>query len=123
MGTGSSSPISEDKNSGKTYIKIDSNGALVTDNAIVRGTIVATEGHIGGWTIKYQEGLHDGSSVSAANCYLGSVGQTYTIAGASRQNIVFKAGSNFGVNSSGNLFATGADISGTISANSGTIGG
>ena len=130
MGTGSSNPTSEDKNSGKTYLKIDSSGAMIADNAIVRGTIVATEGHIGGWTVSYQEGLHDGNSVSAANCYLGSVGKTYTIAGASRSNIVFKAGSNFGVNSSGTLYATGADISGKVvitdansTFNQGTIGG
>lgn len=112
-------------------------------NLTVSGTINATAGSIGGWTIS------DQALYTANNAlYLGTTGITANLAGAKRSNIVFLAGSNFGVDSSGNLYATdatlnnvtasggiynnitssngtfnSATVNGTISATSGNIGG
>ena len=112
-------------------------------NLTVSGTINATAGSIGGWTIS------DQALYTANNAlYLGTTGITANLAGAKRSNIVFLAGSNFGVDSSGNLYATdatlnnvnasggtynnitssngtfsNATVNGTITANSGNIAG
>lgn len=112
-------------------------------NLTVSGTINATAGSIGGWTIS------DQALYTANNAlYLGTTGITANLAGGSRSNIVFLAGSNFGVDSSGNLYASNATlnnvtanggaynnitssngtfnsatVNGTISATSGNIGG
>ena len=64
--------------------------------------------------------------LSSNTLYLGTTGITATIGGTSRDNIVFKAGDNFGVNSSGVLYAksavlSSASVSGTISGS--TISG
>lgn len=92
-----------------------------TGNAYFRGTITAGSGNIGGWKIN-SKGLYYGSSISGATHALLNSGQTYTIDGVSRNNIIFKAGNNFGVDTSGSLFATGATITGVINATSGKIG-
>lgn len=86
------------------------------------GEITATGGTIGGWSIG-NNSLHTASN----NLYLGNTGITATIGGTSRNNIIFKASSNFGVDTSGNLYAnsatlTSATVSGSITATSGTIG-
>ena len=144
--------------SGTSYVRLDSNpdvgtaiwcgaeaatsapfrvaksGYLYASNANITGTLTATAGSIAGWQIYYTKdsgGTVTGSAIrngSNNNFYLGTLGITATIGGTSRSNIVFKAGNNFGVNSSGTLYAksavmTDVDISGKITATSGTIGG
>lgn len=89
-----------------------------TGNLFVEGTIYASAGEIGKWTIGTSS-LHTNNN----NLYLGTTGITASIGGTSRNDLVFKAGNNFGVTSGGILYANGADISGNISATSGTIGG
>ena len=102
-----------------------SNGAIDSKNFKVSssGNITATGGTIGGWTIS-NSALHTSSN----NYYLGTTGITATIGGTSRSNIILKAGSNFGVNSSGVLYAnsavfTNANVSGTVNASSGSFTG
>lgn len=83
-------------------------------NLTVSGTINATAGSIGGWTIS------DQALYTANNAlYLGTTGITANLAGAKRSNIVFLAGSNFGVDSSGNLYATDATLN-NVNASGGT---
>lgn len=87
------------------------------------GALKSTSGSIGGWSIG-SNALYTSNN----NLYLGTSGITATIGGTSRNNLIFKAGSNFGVDTSGNLYAnsanlTSATVSGDITATAGTIGG
>ena len=87
------------------------------------GNITATGGTIGGWT------LSDSALYTANNnYYLGTTGIQATIGETTVDNIIFKAGSKFGVSSGGTLYAqnailSGATVSGTINATSGTFNG
>ena len=87
------------------------------------GNIIATGGTIGGWT------LSDSALYTANNnYYLGTTGIQATIGEATVDNIIFKAGSKFGVSSGGTLYAqnailSGATVSGTINATAGSISG
>lgn len=93
-----------------TGFGVDSNGKLYSNS-----------GSIGGWTIGTDSLSHSNNSH-----YLGSGLSDVTINGyksTSSDPWVFKAGSNFGVTSSGKLYAKDAVLSGNITANSGTIGG
>ena len=74
---------------------------------------------IGGWTVDSKNSLHTENNA----LYLGTSGISSSIGGVSRSGLVFKAGSNFGVTSAGNLYAHGVDLTGTIKATGGTIGG
>ena len=85
------------------------------------GEITASGGTIGGWTIS-NNALYTANN----NYYLGTTGITASIGGTSRSNLIFKAGSNFGVDSSGNLYANNANlssatVSGEVNATSGTF--
>lgn len=87
------------------------------------GAIKSTSGNIGGWTVD-SNSLHTNNN----NLYLGTSGITASIGGTNRNNLIFKSSSNFGVDTSGNLYAnsailTSATVSGDITATSGTIGG
>lgn len=98
---------------------------LYTSNGYFSGLIVSTSGKIGGWSLSTNSLTTGtwGSSGSAMLC-TGSTGQK-AIGGspASTSGWVFTAGANFGVTSSGALYANSAHISGEITATSGTIGG
>jgi hypothetical protein len=81
------------------------------------GYINATKGgNIAGWTIK-PNALHTKDNA----LYLGTTGISASIGGVNRTDLVFKAGNNFGVSSSGVLYANGAQITGDIYANSLTL--
>ena len=98
---------------------------LYTSNGYFSGLIVSTSGKIGGWSLSTNSLTTGtwGSSGSAMLC-TGSTSQK-AIGGspASTSGWVFTAGANFGVTSSGALYANSAHISGEITATSGTIGG
>ena len=85
-------------------------GVLYARDATIKGDIAAdtltcNDGTIGGWTID-----SNGFRNSSNTVYL-------------RNNGSMQVGSNFSVTSNGILTASGASISGTITATSGTIGG
>lgn len=80
----------------------------------VTGIINATSGKIGGWTIGNNGIIYTENSSNIAGFIPRSANST--------DNALW-IGSNFRVEGSGNLHASGADITGTISATSGKIGG
>lgn len=86
----------------------------VNHKLVFQGRIEATDGHIGGWTI------------GASTLTSGGVGMSSTTA---TNGVSFWAGNTtptsapFRVLNNGKLFSTDADISGKITATSGTIGG
>jgi len=92
-----------------TSFGVSSGGALYASNATINGSIYATyieagNGEIGGWTIGT-------NSLSAGTMTLSDTGSVTNSTG------------KFGVDASGILTATEANISGEITALSGTIGG
>ncbi len=93
-------------------------------NLVIKGIITAEQGgKIGNWTIQpVLEG--GGLSYNGNAIYLGVPGIAARILNANRNNIVFKAGENFGVDINGYLFARKAyfteieSATGNIEANS-----
>lgn len=112
---------------GKSSLTASSNGVYIGTDGISLGTgstfkvtnagaLSATSGSIAGWNIG-----NNALYTSSNNLYLGNSGITATIGGTSRSNIVFKAGSNFGVNSSGDLFCNNATINGNMVTSDGVL--
>lgn len=105
------------------FIGVDRNN---NPQLYVGGQLVAKSGSkIGNWIVGERD-LYDTNQ----QVYLSPDGITATIGNVSRSNLTLKAGSNFGVNKSGNLYASSADISGKIvvtdassEINQGTVGG
>ena len=89
------------------------------------GGLYASAGKIGGWTIG-TTGLTYGTGIGSADSFcLYPAGLTYpgAIGGSGLSSTwVMTIGSTFGVTSSGVLYATGAYISGVITASGGKIG-
>jgi len=120
-----------------TNTSLDASGNLTATNATLTGTITADLGAIGGWTIASTGltatniGLYSG----AANTARLQVGTGSNVAGvnsvAAGTDIAFWAGdthanrtaAEFRVRADGQLYATGATLSGAITATSGTITG
>ena len=115
-----------------TNFGVTKTGNLYANNAEITGTITAEGGQIGGFTIGGQWG-----STSVAGLWYGDKGQDSsfwllptgqlggfgtTIAGNYRTDWSLMLGTDFGVTKSGNLYANNAEITGKITANSGTIG-
>ena len=88
-------------------------GGLAATGANITGTITATSGSFKG-TITASSGSIGGFNISENGLVSGYVKITPTI---------LTYGNNFKVDSDGKLTASGADLSGKISATSGTIGG
>ena len=122
---------------------LKSNGQLTGSAVSMSGTITADAGRIAGWRI-------EGSKLSGSNATLDADGAAlfksdqgpgsdttaafdqlrneyyidFTPADqGNTQNFFVKFGPNFSVDSSGTLFASGAQFEGTISASKGIIGG
>lgn len=96
------------------FIGRDANGNGI---GYFNGYINATKGgNIAGWTIA-SNALHTSNN----SLYLGTSGITAAINGTNRSNLVFKAGSKFGVSSDGTLYASGASLAGDIVASSLTL--
>lgn len=120
-----------------TNTSLDASGSLTATNATLTGTITADLGAIGGWTIASTGltatniGLYSGT----ANTARLQVGTGSNVAGvnsvAAGTDIAFWAGdthanrtaAEFRVRADGQLYATGATLSGAITATSGTITG
>lgn len=97
---------------------------LYADNVYLNGTIVSNSGTIGGFNITTNALSNGawGTDKSVLMCtgtdIAKSVGGSSTINGW-----CFTAGSKFGVTTNGDVYASNANISGTINAIKGTIGG
>ena len=72
------------------------------------GRMAATGGSIANWTIG-ADALYTGND-DEPTLYLGTTGKTATIGNTERSDLVFKAGSNFGVTSEGAIYATKGKI-------------
>lgn len=120
IGTGS---FSNDDNSDKAF-KVSSDGLLQAKNAVIYGTVYASEGEVGGFSIK-KNYLKCGT-VGSNNGFLlypGGSSTTYDIAGSGYKSFSMIVGSDFGITPSGKLHASGAEISGNITAKSLTLDG
>lgn len=103
---------------------ISCNGyGLYADNVYLNGTIISNSGTIGGFRLDANS-LHNGAwgtdksvLMCTGTATAKSVGGSSTINGW-----CFTAGSKFGVTTSGDLYASNANISGTITSEKGTIG-
>lgn len=97
---------------------------LYADNVYLNGTIISNSGQLGGFKIGANN-LSNGAWGTDKSVLM-SIGTTENkaIGGSSAiSGWCFTAGSKFGVTTSGNLYASNANISGTINASKGTIGG
>lgn len=110
---------------------VTSAGALTATGADIGGKITASSGKIGGWNIGATSGtgqlngsLYSGTFGSSGSIYLipGGVTTSLTIASRAGTDWIITAASNFGVTSSGFLYANSATIKGTINADYGYIG-
>jgi hypothetical protein len=104
-----------------SYFRWDGYNVSIAGNASVTGVINATSGNIGGWTIDLKN-LYSNNSSSYYGMYLGDTvgGNNIFFAGASDN---FGNNAKFTVNANGTLYATGASVTGTVNAQSGSIGG
>lgn len=120
IGTGT---FANDGNSDKAF-KVSSDGLLQAKNAVIYGTVYASGGEVGGFSIKNKY-LKCGT-VGSNNGFLlypGGSSTTYSVAGSSYKSFSMIVGSDFGVTPSGKLHASGAEISGNITAKSLTLDG
>ena len=115
------------------------NGVLQVPVANIIGTITATELEVKNGSYTYfkagdgavqiggfhadNNSLYSGSTFANSTVFLctGSTGYM-TIAGKYGTNWGLKVGSKFGVNTSGELYCTAANLTGSVNATSGTIG-
>lgn len=96
---------------------------LYADNVYLNGTIISNSGQLGGFKIGTNN-LSNGTWGTDKSVLM-SIGTTENkaIGGSSAiSGWCFTAGSKFGVTTSGDLYASNANISGTINASKGTIG-
>lgn len=111
------------------YVNIQ-DGIITAKGANISGTITtnnitATGGTVGGWNIS-STAIYSGTAVTSNAS--GAVGIsssdfTRTINGTSRTGLRFAIGSDFGVTKTGGLYASNVDISGKITATSGSFTG
>ena len=100
--------------------KVTNSGALNATNAVIEGDIKSTSGTIGGYKIAstklYREANNYGVGMSSSpSDYAFWAGETNNAYGSASRNAVFRVGNN------GSLYATSANITGTINASSGVF--
>lgn len=105
-------------------ISISCNGyGLYADNVYLNGTIMSNSGSIGGFKIDYNSFTNGtwGADKSVLVCT--GTNSAKAVGGSSAINgWCFTAGSKFGVTTNGDLYASNANISGTITSEKGKIG-
>lgn len=105
-------------------ISISCNGyGLYADNVYLNGTIMSNSGSIGGFKIDYNSFTNGtwGTDKSVLVCT--GTNSAKAVGGSSAINgWCFTAGSKFGVTTNGDLYASNANISGTITSEKGKIG-
>lgn len=96
---------------------------LDTSGLYIKGEIEATSGKIGNWDIGTNH-LTNGTigQDNSFHMYTSFPSEAATVAGVSSNAWRLTIGSNFGVDSSGTLYATNAIVKGNITATSGYIG-
>ena len=106
--------------------KINLNGAVTANNYFkinTDGSMETTSGKIGGWTIN-STAIYTGTGVTSNSngaVAMSSADFTRTINGTSRSGLRFAIGGNFGVTNTGKIYANGAEISGKLTAGSGSV--
>ena len=115
--------------SGSAAFAVTKAGALFATGATISGSITSTVGAIGGWTI-------GSTTLSGGNVVLSSAGNI--VVGTSNDVVILSASDStyriwvgnatagsaaFAVTKAGALYAVNANVSGTITSSSGTIGG
>lgn len=100
---------------------------LFAQNAFLHGKVVANGGLIGNWTIG-TTGMYYNSDAPGSNSITmipgGTTASTTSIGGSSGSKQWIFTGKNlFGIDTTGKLYASSAEISGKITANTGHIGG
>jgi hypothetical protein len=108
--------------------RVTSTGAVTATNANISGTVTATSGAIGGWTLSSTSLTGGDTTISSAGDI--TVGSGSNIARISSSDPAYRlwlggttsSTAPFRVTSTGELTATSASITGTITANSGAIG-
>ena len=116
--------IADETGSSTVYpLRLEYDGTLRATKAVITGSVTATSGEIGGFTID-STSIRNGelSSTSAGAIGLSTDGFARTINGTSR-TLRFAIGSKFGVTSSGVLYASDVNVTGSITATSGSIAG
>lgn len=114
--------------SGK-YWYLTNAGDLYASSAEIVGNITAESGYLGSKTNGFkidQYGIYSGTDKSGtSNGYIVLANGDFarTINGTPHADLRFAIGANFGVSSSGVLYASNVDISGTVKASLGEIGG
>lgn len=111
-----------------TYFYVKNNGTMACKNAIIGGTITATSGAIGGWTIKSNKLVSKDNVTGMANSgdyrfWSGAKEDRELGVPTFSDSATTPPASYFYVNSNGQMVCKNADISGTITAESGAIGG
>ena len=107
---------------GKGKFYVTKNGALTATNATITGTVTATSGEIGGWSLnsgKIYAG--DGTNVKVAVMQAPSASITWVFAAGGSSHSGY-SDCPFRVNKAGDLYATSATITGTITATGGKVG-
>ena len=97
---------------------------IYTDNGYFTGTIIADSGTIGGYAIGTND-LTKGATRDANGSFWITPAQSSnsSMANLATATWAITTGRNFGVTTAGVLYASGANVSGTITATSGAIGG
>lgn len=108
-----------------TYVNI-TEGVIEAKGVNLTGTINATAGNIGGFQID-SSSIHTNNVAITSNVdnsiALSSADFTRTINNTSRAGLRFAIGDKFGVTGDGTIYASNVDLTGKITATSGTIGG
>ena len=107
---------------GKNLFGIDTTGKLYASSAEISGKITANSGSIAGWRIESTYLASGTATAPAANTLLLSPAGTsssYTVAGTAKSGWMITAGTTFGVNKDGGVYATSGKIGGwTLDASS-----
>lgn len=122
---GSSTGLTWFISAGKVF-GVTTAGALYCNDAHISGEITTTSGTIGGFQID-SSSIHTKNVAITSNAdnsiALSSADFTRTINSISRTGLRFAIGDKFGVTGDGTVYASDVDLTGKITATSGTIGG
>ena len=82
---------------------INIDASSITTGKLAADRITTNGLKVGGWIISDNNGLYYGNASTPAH-YLGTTGKSLSISGTNRSNIIFKAGTSFGVDNTGKAY-------------------